>query len=416
MFVLQSTSLVRGVVQISLIVVISALVGALSALAMTHRGSPAVLSASTQIAPIDPTCTSSSPCIEYDNNSTGQGMKGVSRQGNGLTGWTDWNSTSSSNSKYGVVGNDQSTSGAFDGGMLGKSVRGAGVSGVSTNGVGVQGDSSGNNGIFGDSTAPGASGVYGQNDGGGYGVAGRVTKLGFPAVFADAGSTGSVGLSAQSLSGIGANVVGNSPALSVVGGSGDILDVCKSGTVNPCDGAHAVLSLNSTGYFTAGDGAFCAPGCIDIQASGGNIDIFGQYLKNNSCVAGCSAATVTSLGRAVTSYSAQEASPTIEDFGESQLVDGRAYVPLSSDFANVIDGRMNYLVFITPEGDNRGLFVTNRTRAGFAVHESQGGRSSLMFSYRIVATLLGSHERRLPMVTIPRIAGPSRMTRFHMLH
>jgi len=88
---------------------------------------------------VDPSCISSSPCIEYDNNSTGQGMKGVSLQGNGVTGWTEYKSTSSSNSKYGVVGNDQSISGAFDGGVLGKSVRGTGVSGVSTNGIGLLG-------------------------------------------------------------------------------------------------------------------------------------------------------------------------------------------------------------------------------------------------------------------------------------
>jgi hypothetical protein len=58
---------------------------------------------------------------------------------------------------------------------------------------------------------------------------------------------------------------------------------------------------------------------------------------------------------------------------------------LSADFANVIDSRTNYMVFITPEGDNRGVYVADITHAGFSVHESQGGRSTLMFSNRIVA-------------------------------
>jgi hypothetical protein len=73
-----------------------------------------------------------------------------------------------------------------------------------------------------DSTSGGASGVYGQKDGGGYGVAGRITKPGFGAMLADAGSTGSIGIWPQSFNGVGANVVDNStsgvsPALSVVG-------------------------------------------------------------------------------------------------------------------------------------------------------------------------------------------------------
>src|ERR1700686_1067801 len=37
---------------------------------------------------IDPSCTSSLPCIEYDNNGTGPGIRGISVSGNGLAGAT----------------------------------------------------------------------------------------------------------------------------------------------------------------------------------------------------------------------------------------------------------------------------------------------------------------------------------------
>ncbi len=122
---------------------------------------------------------------------------------------------------------------------------------------------------------------------------------------------------------------------------------------------------------------------------------------SGTCVAGCSAATATSPGRSIASYSAQETAPTIEDFGEAQLVNGRAYVALSADFANVMDGRSNYMVFLTAEGDNRGLYVGNKARTGFSVHESQAGRSTLPFSYRIVAKRYGSISARLPLVAVP---------------
>jgi hypothetical protein len=90
----------------------------------------------------------------------------------------------------------------------------------------------------------------------------------------------------------------------------------------------------------------------------------------------------------------------MDDFGEAQLVSGRAVVRLSADFANVVDQKANYLVFITPEGDSRGLYVTDKTRAGFTVRENEGGRATLAFSYRIVAKPFGVDKPRLPMESI----------------
>jgi hypothetical protein len=44
-----------------------------------------------------------------------------------------------------------------------------------------------------------------------------------------------------------------------------------------------------------------------------------------------------------------------------------------------------YHVFLTPNGDCKGLYISNRTAASFEVHELGGGSSSVEFSYRIVA-------------------------------
>src|ERR1700737_5230084 len=104
---------------------------------------------------IDPTCSSSLPCIEYDNNSTGPGIRGISVAGNGLAGSTKNHSTSAANGRAGLIGNDIG-SGSFNSGVLGLSVGGTGVSGQSTSGVGVQG-SGGSVGVSG--TATGTTGV-----------------------------------------------------------------------------------------------------------------------------------------------------------------------------------------------------------------------------------------------------------------
>ena len=363
---------------------------------------------------IDPTCTiSSSPCIQYTNNSSGAGIEGLSLLGNGLFGVTKFNSTSASNGKSGVFGNDLSSSGLFDSGVSGLSVRGAGVLGKSSSGLGVSGTSTSNaglmglstsnNGVFGDSKAPGASGVYGQNDGGGFGVAGRLTRPGLAAGFFDAGSTGSVALSSQSLNGVSANVVGGSggfPELSIVGGS-DFINACPSSTANPCDRLDATFYVLVSGE-VFGSAAIFQLGTDRVFIGNGNVDISGQYEKNGGCVLGCSVASATSQGRAVVSYVPTQSLPTIDDFGEATLQNGYAYVRLDPAFANVIDQRAAYLVFITPEGDSRGLYVTQKSGRGFAVHENMGGHSSIAFSYRIVAKPLGKQERRLPMVALPK--------------
>ena len=67
------------------------------------------------------------------------------------------------------------------------------------------------------------------------------------------------------------------------------------------------------------------------------------------------------------------------------------------------------MVFVTPEGPSHGLCVTNKSPAGFEVVENEGGRSSVAFSYRIVAKPYGVTAARLPIATaaeMPRAVTP----------
>ena len=97
-----------------------------------------------------------------------------------------------------------------------------------------------------------------------------------------------------------------------------------------------------------------------------------------------------------------------EDFGSAKLARGRTTVKLDANFAKVIK-RGDYRVFITPEGDCRGLYVRRKSANGFTVRELMGGKSSIAFSYRIVGRRKDIKEHRrfakvdmaLPLPTRP---------------
>ena len=299
---------------------------------------------------IDPTCTSSSPCIEYDNNGTGPGIRGISVVGNGLSGSTKNNSTSTTN---GRAGSDRQRRGHRN--------ANSGVHGLSVNGTGVSGDSTNGDGITGASMS-------------GIAVSGLSTHF--------------VGVDA-----VGGGLLPSAdfPALSIVGDTSpnrggftpnDLIDACPQGPADPCEGNDAVFQVDGIG-----------------EVHGLVFFSLGGYFKNGACVAGCSSSAASA--RRVRTYSPQSSEPMIEDNGEAQLVSGTAYVRLDPAFANVTDQRSIYSVSITPEGNSNGLFVTQKTLTGFAVRENNGGKSTLAFEYRIVAKPFGSTAKRLPMVDVP---------------
>jgi len=74
-----------------------------------------------------------------------------------------------------------------------------------------------------------------------------------------------------------------------------------------------------------------------------------------------------------------------EDAGSGELVNGVAIVALDRDFTQTVNTGMNYKVFPVPNGDCKGLYVTNKTATSFEVRELGGGTSNVSFDYRIMA-------------------------------
>jgi hypothetical protein len=102
-----------------------------------------------------------------------------------------------------------------------------------------------------------------------------------------------------------------------------------------------------------------------------------------------------------------------EDFGSAKLARGRAVVKLDADFAKVIK-RGDYRVFVTPEGDCRGLYVRRKSANRFEVRELMGGKSSVAFSYRIVGRRkdIKGHRRFAKIdIPLPLPTRPPRPTR-----
>jgi hypothetical protein len=111
-------------------------------------------------------------------------------------------------------------------------------------------------------------------------------------------------------------------------------------------------------------------------------------------------ATTGSAGaRRVETYSMQSPENWFEDFGSGALNNGAATVKLDPTFILTVNTGVEYHVFLTPNGDSKGLYVSQKTATSFEVREQGGGRSSIAFDYRIVAKRVGYEQVRLADVT-----------------
>jgi hypothetical protein len=100
-------------------------------------------------------------------------------------------------------------------------------------------------------------------------------------------------------------------------------------------------------------------------------------------------------------YTLESPEVWFEDFGTAQLVEGRATVSIEPIFGETVNLEAGYHVFLTPNGDCNGLYVTNKTETSFEVRELKDGSSSIAFDYRIVAKRLGYEDLRLELAPQP---------------
>lgn len=127
------------------------------------------------------------------------------------------------------------------------------------------------------------------------------------------------------------------------------------------------------------------------------LDVVGNTsISGNLSVTGTKSSVATlSDGRRVLLYAIESPQNWFEDFGTAQLGDGEAWVSLEGVFAETVNTDANYHVFLTPNGNCRGLYIAEKRPDGFLVREIGGGRSTVSFDYRIVAPRRGFESVRL---------------------
>jgi len=247
------------------------------------------------------------------------------------------------NGVFGSSDNDSDFVAAVIGEQFGTTTRTIGVEGYSASGAGI--------------------GVLGQKQ---FGSSVGAGAFGSSAVWADTGVTGAWSLLATEDNGNAAMILNNSGNYSTAvinneqtsSSSAFVLDV-SSGYGGFCN-------------FYA-DGSLHCNGFLSNQVPGSN-------------------------GKDVSLYAMQSPENWFEDFGSGQLSNGSASITLEAVFARTVNTGVDYRVFVTPNGDCKGLYIANKSASGFEVRELGGGNSNISFDYRIVARRKGFENVRLAEV------------------
>jgi hypothetical protein len=311
-------------------------------------------------------------------------------------------------------------------GVEGLSISGAGVAGSSAGASGVAGVSALGNGVSGQSNSTNASaaGVQGTNNA----TTTAVRANGFGGLLFDGNNSSAVDV--FTVDNAGNTTIGGT---AVVNGvlNGDAVDAGTFGSYRGVAGEGAIgvagygVETSPFGVFAANAASSGGTALAVQDQSGTGVLINGYNSASNLKIQVQDDGTVyahafvggldTPAGLKVTSYATMSSTPNVEDFGEAQLTAGQSYVSLKRTYAATIDARFAYMVFITPEGDTRGLYVTQKTPAGFVVRENQGGRSDVTFSYRIVAKPYGSTTATLRPSIAPqgRLIHPPTIAKLH---
>jgi hypothetical protein len=150
--------------------------------------------------------------------------------------------------------------------------------------------------------------------------------------------------------------------------------------------AAGIFQANGTSYYTLfsfnyNTAAFPFA-AINGAGLGCNIDPSG----NLTCTGAKNAVVPVDGGKHKVALAAIESPKNwFEDFGSAQLRGGVAVIRLDSRFTQTINTAREYHVFLTPNGDCKGLYVHQKSGNSFEVRELGGGNSNVRFDYRITA-------------------------------
>ncbi len=391
----------------------------------TSPSYPLEISATNSVAAVYVVQGNSAAIGIYGSSSAGIGVEGRASgptgSGIGVEGVT-YNTNG-----FGVLGAaEASTGGTY--GVVGRSLSPAGT-GVHGRASSTTGETYGVSGTSDSSTGVGVYGLADSTTGASAGVFASSTSTGGYAVFADSSATtgDTTGVASSVKSPTGTGIYGTNDA--TTGASLGIEAATSSedggiamlgiGVTRSAEGATVTLRPigvwgdtnvdSGVGVLATADFGIAFAGYNDAEnistaklENDETTDITGNILATHSphfggiceidvggdlaCNGSKSAVVPVDGGtRKVALYAIEAPENWFEDAGSAQLSNGVAIVRLESTFAQTVNSDIEYHVFLTPNGDCKGLYVTNKTSDSFEVRELGGGTATVGFDYRIMA-------------------------------
>ena len=271
-----------------------------------------------------------------------------------------------------------------------------GVWATSSSGRGVYGYSAAYDAIEGVSHAVDRSGVYGRSDNGGWGISGYTSStLTTRAAIGSYNEGNGPGMLGQSAKGFGVSANGNDVSVF------DLLgDLVLGGTKGEIFTFSDVLDLytNDTVFIDLDDNNNNANSEFAV-VNGANTTVFHVYENGNMTATGTKSAEVkTDRYGPRLLYAVESPEVWFEDIGTAILKNGAITIGFEPIFAETVDLKADYHVYVTPLCDEAVvLFVTAKSADGFTVKgvTLDNQSSSCAFDYRVIAKRLGYSDVRL---------------------
>jgi hypothetical protein len=347
-------------------------------------------------------CSTAAACVAGNNTGSGPGVAGISSLGSGVHGVTKFNSTSTT-AAYGIYGQDLSTSGTNDAGVSGTSVRGVGISGKSTTNYGVRGTSAQNAGVSGTGvtgvygTGSVSAGVWGTSAGTSatgakgqgllYGVYGTTTGAQSSNGIDGRAPAAGTGVFGTSNGGIGGEFL-SSTNTALVATSSDGIALQVHSTTNAGalfeSGNYIAAVIRGTPIAVLTTAPSSGFPLLAGQSNGGPTVFYVTGTGDVYCHSTVQFLS-TARGAKSASYGARSMGDSLEDSGTAHLVNGSAIVRLDSAHFSTIVSDGSYHVFLTADGESRGVYVAVKSPSQFVVREAEGGHDSFTFDYHIYA-------------------------------